>query len=144
MAMKIAIINGPNLNLVGVREPDVYGSERLDDYLCRLVADFPNGEFTTFQSNHEGDLIDEVQRRGFACDAIIINAGGYTHTSIALQDALRAVPARAIEVHISDITRREPYRRHSMLAEACVATIMGQGLDGYRQAVKLAIAGGAS
>lgn len=131
----IAIINGPNLNLVGLREPEVYGTERLDDYLQRLVAQYPDVQFTRFQSNHEGDLIDELQHMGFTADGIVLNAGGYTHTSIALADAVAAITAPVVEVHISDITRREPWRRHSFLTPVCATTIMGQGLDGYRQAV---------
>ena len=136
---KIAIINGPNLNLVGIREPEIYGTERLDDYLQRLVTLFDDVEFTLFQSNHEGDLIDELQRVGFAVDGIVLNAGGYTHTSVAIADAIAAITALVVEVHISDLTQREPWRRHSMLTAVCATTIMGHGLDGYRQAVEFLI-----
>lgn len=138
---KIAIINGPNLNLVGIREPELYGDRSLDDYLRQLVDNYTDVEFTLYQSNHEGDLIDELQCVGFTADGIVLNAGGYTHTSIALADAVTAITAPVVEVHITDISRREPWRRHSMLTAVCVATIMGHGLDGYRQAVELIING---
>ena len=133
--IKIAIINGPNLNLVGRREPHIYGHRSLDDYLGELITQYPSVEFSFFQSNHEGDIIDELQRVGFDCAGIVLNAGGYTHTSIAIADAIRAITAPVVEVHISDVEHREPYRRVSMIREACVHTISGQGLDGYRQAV---------
>ena len=134
---KIAIINGPNLNLVGIREPEVYGNQSLDQYLQQLVDDYPQVEFTLYQSNHEGDLIDQLQQLGFAVDGIVLNAGGYTHTSIAIADAVAAITAPVVETHITDITRREPWRQHSMLAHVCVATVMGYGLDSYRRAVEL-------
>lgn len=134
--MKIAIINGPNLNLVGLREPHLYGNVSLDDYLNDLTTQFPQVKFSLFQSNHEGDIIDELQRVGFDCDGIVLNAGGYTHTSIAIADAIRAITAPVVEVHITDIYSREPYRQVSMLAGACVRSIVGQGLDGYRMAVE--------
>ena len=133
---KIAIINGPNLNLVGRREPELYGHRSLDDYLRQLADDYAQVQLTLYQSNHEGDIIDELQRVGFDVDGIVLNAGGYTHTSIAIADAVAAITAPVVEVHITDITRREPWRRHSMLTAVCTATIMGQGLDGYRQAVE--------
>ena len=131
----IAIINGPNLNLVGRRQPELYGNRSLDDYLRQLVDSMPDVRLTLFQSNHEGDLIDELQRVGFSADGIVLNAGGYTHTSIALADAVAAITAPVVEVHITDITRREPWRHHSMLTAVCRHTIMGHGLDGYRMAV---------
>ncbi len=134
--MKIDIINGPNLNLVGVREPQVYGSRSLDDYLDSLSSRYPHIELRRMQSNCEGDLIDRVHRVGFDTDGIIINAGGYSHTSIALADALRAVTAPAIEVHISNVHAREPYRHHSMIAGACRGVIAGFGLDSYRLAIE--------
>ena len=139
MMKKIAIINGPNLNLVGIREPELYGNQSLDDYLQQLVASRPDVEFTLYQSNHEGDLIDELQRVGFTA-GIVLNAGGYTHTSIALADAIAAITSPVVEVHITDITQREPWRRHSMLTPVCATTIMGHGLDGYRQAVDYLLA----
>lgn len=135
MMKKIAIINGPNLNLVGIREPELYGNQSLDDYLQQLVASRPDVEFTLYQSNHEGDLIDELQRVGFDVDGIVLNAGAYTHTSIALADAIRAITAPVVEVHISDVLSREPYRRVSMIRDACVTMIAGYGLDSYRRAV---------
>ena len=140
MMKKITIINGPNLNLVGIREPELYGNQSLDDYLQQLVASRPDVEFTLYQSNHEGDLIDELQRVGFTADGIVFNAGGYTHTSIALADAIAAITSPVVEVHITDITQREPWRRHSMLTPVCATTIMGHGLDGYRQAVDYLLA----
>ncbi len=131
----ISIINGPNLNLVGVREPEIYGSQSMDSYLQELAAKYPDVEFVTYQSNHEGDIIDEIQRVGFDCAGIVLNAGAYTHTSIAIADAIRAVTAPVIEVHISDVQSREPYRRISMIAPACREVIGGHGLDSYRLAV---------
>lgn len=140
MSLTIAVINGPNLNLVGVREPAIYGCRPLADYLRELAASLlPGVVLTTFQSNHEGAIIDELQRVGFTVDGIVLNAGGYTHTSVAIADAVRAITAPVVEVHISNVNNREPYRRVSMLREACVATISGQGLDGYRQAVETII-----
>ncbi|MDD7067100.1 MAG: type II 3-dehydroquinate dehydratase [Sodaliphilus pleomorphus] len=133
--MKISIINGPNLNLVGVREPEIYGHRSLSEYLDNLVGLYPGVDFDLFQSNHEGAIIDEIQRVGFDHDGIVLNAGAYTHYSIAIADALRAVTAPAIEVHISDTQAREPYRHVSMIKEACVAVIAGYGLDSYRRAV---------
>lgn len=137
---KIAIINGPNLNLVGIREPEIYGTQSLDDYLQRMVQQYGDVEFTLYQSNHEGDIIDELQRVGFNVDGIVLNAGGYTHTSVAIADAIAAITAPVVEVHISDLTQREPWRQHSMLTAVCVTTIMGHGLDGYRQAVDYLLA----
>lgn len=137
---KIAIINGPNLNLVGIREPEIYGTQSLDDYLQRLVQQYDDVEFALYQSNHEGDIIDQLQRVGFTFDGIVLNAGGYTHTSVAIADAIAAITTPVIEVHISDLTQREPWRQHSMLTAVCATTIMGHGLDGYRQAIEYLIA----
>ena len=136
---KIAIINGPNLNLVGIREPEIYGTQSLDDYLQQLVQQYDNVEFTLYQSNHEGDIIDELQRVGFTFDGIVLNAGGYTHTSVAIADAIAAITTPVVEVHISDLSQREPWRQHSMLTAVCATTIMGHGLDGYRQAVEFIV-----
>lgn len=136
---KIAIINGPNLNLVGIREPEIYGTQSLDDYLQQLVQQYDDVEFTLYQSNHEGDIIDELQRVGFTVDGIVLNAGGYTHTSVAIADAIAAITAPVVEVHISDLTQREPWRQHSMLTAVCVTTIMGHGLDGYREAIEFIV-----
>ena len=134
--MKIAIINGPNLNLVGRREPQIYGHRSLDDYLRELTERYADVQFSIFQSNHEGSLIDELQRVGFDCDGIVLNAGGYTHTSIAIADAIAAITAPVVEVHISDIYSREPLRHVSMIKDVCVHSIVGHGLDGYRMAIE--------
>ncbi|MBR5086514.1 MAG: 3-dehydroquinate dehydratase [Muribaculaceae bacterium] len=134
--MKISIINGPNLNMTGKREPEIYGTQTLDEYLRLLAAGYPDIEFTTFQSNVEGEIVNEIQRVGQDADGIVINAGAYSHYSIAIADALRAVPAQAVEVHISNILAREPERRHSVLAPACVGIITGFGLDSYRLAIE--------
>ena len=137
--MKIAIINGPNLNLVGVREPEVYGGTSLNDYITELRDAYPDVAFAVLQSNHEGELIDAIQQLGFQVDGIVLNAGAYTHTSIAIADALRSVPAPAIEVHISNVHAREEYRHRSMIAGACRGVIAGFGLDSYRLAVEAII-----
>lgn len=139
--MKISIINGPNLNLVGVREPEIYGNMSMDSYLKQLVEKYPQVEFELFQSNHEGSIIDEIQRVGFDVDGIVINAGAYTHYSIAIGDALKAVTAPAIEVHISNVQAREPYRHVSMIKDSCRCVIAGYGLDSYRRAVDAIITG---
>lgn len=134
--MKISIINGPNLNLTGTREPEIYGTQTLDDYMRMLAIAYPDVEFTTFQSNVEGEIVNEIQRVGFEVDGIIINAGAYSHYSIAIADALRAVTAPAIEVHISNILDREECRHKSMIGPACKGIIAGFGLDSYRLAVE--------
>ena len=133
--MKISIINGPNLNLVGVREPEIYGNQSLDEYLQTLVKQYPDVQFSLFQSNHEGAIIDEIQRVGFTSQGIAINAGAYTHYSIAIADALRAVTAPAVEVHISDVMSREPFRHVSMIKDACATVVAGYGLDSYRRTI---------
>lgn len=132
----IEIINGPNLNLQGRREPEVYGGETFEQLLGRLQQQFPQVEFSYFQSNIEGELIDRIHAVGFASDGIIINAGGYSHTSVALHDALLSVPAPAVEVHISNIFAREEYRHHSLLTSACRGIISGLGMKGYGLAVE--------
>ncbi len=137
--MKIAIINGPNLNLVGVREPEIYGGQSLDAYLQELVKAYGNVEFELLQSNHEGELVDAIQRVGFSVDGIVLNAGAYTHTSVALADALRSVTSPAIEVHISNVHAREEFRHCSFIAAACRGVIAGFGLDSYRLAVEAII-----
>ncbi len=134
--MKISIINGPNLNLVGKREPEIYGTQSLENYLQLLATAYPDVQFTFFQSNVEGEIVDEIHRVGFDSDGIIINAGAYTHYSLAIADALSAVAAPAIEVHISNVHAREEVRRHSELAPVCVGVIAGFGLDSYRLAVE--------
>ena len=134
--MKILILNGPNLNLLGKREPEIYGNISFDDYLPQLRERFPQHEIAYFQSNHEGVLIDKLQEADSQFDAVVMNPGGYAHTSIALADCIRAISVPVIEVHISDISKREPYRRHSFSAEACVKCISGLGLEGYAKAVE--------
>ena len=134
--MTILILNGPNLNLLGRREPSIYGARGFEDYFRELQARYPDVELTFYQSNHEGDLIDKIHEVGFTADGIILNAGAYTHTSVALHDALRAVPAPAIEVHISNIHQREEFRHHSFISAACRGVICGFGLDSYRLALE--------
>ena len=134
--MKIAIINGPNLNLQGRREPEVYGSDTFDEVLSALRQAFPQVEMEYYQSNVEGELINKLHEVGFSCQGIVVNAGGYSHTSVALHDALTAIPAPAIEVHISNIFAREEYRHHSLVTSACRGMICGLGLQGYRLAVE--------
>lgn len=134
--MTIQIINGPNLNLLGVREPSVYGSTSFDDFLPRLRACFPDVQIDYFQSNIEGELIDKLQAVGFQCDGIVLNAGAYTHTSIALADCIRTISAPVVEVHISNVHQREAFRHQSMIAAACRGVICGFGLDSYRLAIE--------
>lgn len=134
--MKIQIINGPNLNLLGRREPGIYGSSSFDDYLQKLRAAYPDVEINYYQSNIEGELIDKMQQIGFSCDGIVLNAGAYTHTSIALQDCIRSLQTPVIEVHISNVNKREEFRHHSMISCACAGVICGFGLDSYRLAVE--------
>ncbi|MDR0938409.1 MAG: type II 3-dehydroquinate dehydratase [Mediterranea sp.] len=134
--MKIQIINGPNINLLGKREPSIYGGVAFEDYLSGLCGRYADVDIDYFQSNIEGELIDRIQRTGFDVDGIILNAGAYTHTSIALQDAIRSVTAPVIEVHISNVHAREEFRHHSMIAAACRGVICGFGLDSYRLALE--------
>jgi 3-dehydroquinate dehydratase, type II len=134
--MTIQIINGPNLNLLGVREPSVYGSTSFDDFLPRLRACFPDVQIDYFQSNIEGELIDKLQAVGFQCDGIVLNAGAYTHTSIALADCIQAISAPVVEVHISNVHQREAFRHQSMIAAVCRGVICGFGLDSYRLAIE--------
>lgn len=134
--MEIEIINGPNLNLLGVREPGIYGSEGFDTYLAALRQKYPDVTINYYQSNEEGKLIDRIHSTGFTADGIILNAGAYTHTSIALHDAIRAVPAPVVEVHISNVHKREEFRRKSMISPACTGVICGFGLDSYRLALE--------
>ncbi len=131
----IEIINGPNLNLTGRREPEIYGSVTMEQYLDELRQSFPEVQISYYQSNVEGEIINRIHEVGFSADGIIINAGGYSHTSVALHDALAAVPAPAIEVHLSNIFAREEYRHHSLLTSACRGIICGLGLKGYELAV---------
>ena len=134
--MKIQIVNGPNLNLLGRREPDIYGQTSFDDYLPKLQAAYPDVQIDYFQSNHEGALIDKLQEVGFSYDGIILNAGAYTHTSVALYDCIRGIKTPVIEVHISNVHQREDFRHHSFLSPACKGVICGFGLDSYRLAVE--------
>lgn len=134
--MKIAIINGPNLNLIGTREPEVYGNQSMDAYIDGLKKKYANQEISYFQSNVEGEIINEIQGQGKHADAIILNAGGYTHTSIAIADAVKAVKAKVIEVHISNIFAREEFRKHSFISPVADGLICGFGLKGYDLAVK--------
>jgi 3-dehydroquinate dehydratase-2 len=133
---KILIINGANLNLTGTREPNMYGKESFESYFEQLKKTFPNVEFAYFQSNHEGAIIDKIQQADGVFDGIVLNAGAYSHTSLAIADAVRAVQTPVVEVHISNIFAREPYRHHSFLAEAVKGVICGFGLDAYRLAVE--------
>ena len=134
--MKIQIINGPNINLLGKREPSIYGSQSFDDYLVELKQVYPQVEFEYFQSNIEGEMINKIHQIGFDYDGIILNAGAYTHTSIALQDAIRAITSPVIEVHISNVHAREEFRHRSMISCACLGVIAGFGMDSYRLAVE--------
>jgi len=135
--MRIQIINGPNINLLGKREPSVYGSVSFEEYLAKLRKRYAEEvEIEYFQSNIEGELIDKIQQVGFDADGIILNAGAYTHTSIALQDAIRAVTSPVIEVHISNVHAREAFRHVSMLSCACKGVILGFGLNSYRLAIE--------
>lgn len=134
--MKILIINGPNLNLLGKREPDVYGSVSFDDYFETLKSKYANVSLEYFQSNCEGELITKIQQAGFSADGIILNAGAYTHTSIAIHDAIKSVPAPVVELHISNVHAREDFRRHSAIAPACKGVICGFGLKGYDIAIE--------
>ena len=133
--MVIHIINGPNLNLVGKREPEVYGNCSLDQYLAELIEQHPEHTIDVFQSNIEGEIVDRLQAVGFDDCGIILNAGGYTHTSVAIADAVAAITAPVIEVHISNIYSREPFRHKSLLSPVCKGIIAGFGLDSYRLAL---------
>ena len=135
----IGILNGPNMNLLGRREPMLYGTRSFDDYLCELRQHFRDVELTYLQSNHEGVLIDTLQDWGYRLDGIVLNAAAYTHTSIALRDTIAAIDVPVVEVHITDISGREPFRRNSLLSDVCTATIMGKGLAGYKEAIETLI-----
>ena len=139
--MKILVINGPNLNMLGIREPGIYGTDSYET-LCRKVRDYAAArgvEVELYQSNHEGDLVDKIQAAYRNTDGIVINPGAYTHTSVALLDAVKAVGIPTVEVHISDVSKREAFRQVSYIRAACVATISGHGLDGYIEAMALLI-----
>jgi 3-dehydroquinate dehydratase-2 len=133
---RIQIINGPNLNLLGKREPSVYGNQTFESYLEELKVKFPELTLTYFQSNVEGELVNKLQEVGFDVDGIILNAGAYTHTSIAIADAIRSITSPVIEVHISNVYQRESFRHHSYLSGVCKGCIVGFGLDSYRLAIE--------
>lgn len=140
--MKLLVINGPNLNMLGIREPDIYGKETYDD-LCALIEDHAKilgVEVEIYQSNHEGDLVDKIQAAYDNFDGIVINPAAYTHTSVALLDALKSVGIPTVEVHISDVSRREDFRQISYVREACLATITGHGFNGYLEAMNILLA----
>lgn len=134
--MKILILNGPNINLLGKREPEIYGDRGFADYFEELKKTFPEVEFDYYQSNVEGEMINKIHEVGFSWDGIVLNAGAYTHTSIALQDAIKAVETPVVEVHISNVHKREEFRHKSMISCACLGVICGFGLDSYRLGVE--------
>lgn len=137
--MKILVINGPNLNLLGVREPGIYGSRGFEDYLSELRKRFAEVEIDYYQSNHEGGIIDKLHEVGFSIDGIVLNAGAYTHTSVAIADAISAIKCPVIEVHISNVHKREEFRHHSYLSPVCLGVICGFGLDSYRLGIEALI-----
>lgn len=134
--MKILIMNGPNLNLLGVREPGIYGDSSFESYLPQLKERFPQLEIEYYQSNVEGEMINKLQEVGFTYDGIVLNAGAYTHTSVALHDCIRSLKTPVIEVHISNVHQREDFRHHSYISPACKGVICGFGLDSYRLAIE--------
>ncbi len=135
--MNLLIINGPNLNLLGVREPGIYGNKGFEDYLQELRSVYQDVTIEYLQSNHEGEIVDAIHRYGFGeADGIVLNAGAYTHTSLAIPDAISAVRTPVVEVHISNVFRREEFRHHSFLSPVCVGSIVGFGLESYRLAIE--------
>jgi len=134
--MKILLINGPNLNLLGIREQSIYGNKSFENYFETLQNEYPDIEMEYYQSNVEGELINKIHERGFTYDGIIINAGAYTHTSVAIRDAISGVKSPVVEVHISNILTRESFRHESIIGPACVGSIMGFGLDSYRLGIE--------
>ena len=137
--MRIQIINGPNLNLLGIREPEIYGKRAWADYLKDLRTRFPQVRIDYYQSNLEGEIINKIQEVGFDRDGIVLNAGAYTHTSVAIRDALKSVSRPAVEVHITNVHQREDFRRKSLISPGCMGVIMGFGLDSYRLAIEALI-----
>jgi len=133
--VEILILNGPNLNLLGTREPEIYGSQTMEDVVAQLRRQYATLDIAYFQTNHEGDIIDKLHEVGFSYTGIILNAGGYTHTSISIRDAISAITTPVIEVHISDLRKREKFRHHSYMKEVCVHQIVGRGVAGYGEAV---------
>lgn len=134
--MRILLLNGPNLNLLGSREPSIYGKLSFEQYFTGLQARFPAHELAYFQSNHEGEIIDKLHKVGFDGDGIVLNAGAYTHTSVAIADAVAAIEAPVVEVHISNVYKREAFRQQSYLSPYCHGVIVGLGLQGYELAVQ--------
>lgn len=134
--MKILLINGPNLNLLGVREQSIYGNQSFDDYFQTLQSNYTDIELEYYQSNIEGELINKIHERGFTYNGIVINAGAYTHTSVAIRDAIAGIKAPVVEVHISNILTRESFRHESLIGPVCVGSIMGFGLDSYRLGIE--------
>ena len=134
--MRVIIINGPNLNLLGQREPSVYGADSCEAYFATLQRAYPQLELSCFQSNHEGALLDKLHEVGFSYDGIILNAGAYTHTSVALHDAIRAITTPVVEVHISNTFAREAFRHHSYIAAVAKGVIVGFGMESYRLALE--------
>ena len=133
--MKLLVINGPNLNLLGKREKSIYGSQTFESYFEQLKSEFSDISLIYYQSNIEGELINKIHEYGFSCDGIIINAGAYTHTSVAIRDAIASVPAKVVEVHISNTLSREDFRHKSIIGPVCRGCIMGFGLDSYKLAI---------
>ncbi len=136
MNRRIEIINGPNLNLTGLRQPEIYGTVTMEQMVAGLRERFPQAEIGYYQSNVEGEIINRLHEVGFLADGIVLNAGGYSHTSVAIHDAIAAITTPVIEVHISNIFAREEYRRHSLLSDVCRGVVCGLGLEGYRFAVE--------
>ncbi len=136
MNRRIEIINGPNLNLTGQRQPEIYGTVTMEQMVAGLRERFPQAEIGYYQSNVEGEIINRLHEVGFSADGIVLNAGGYSHTSVAIHDAIAAITTPVIEVHISNIFAREEYRRHSLLSDVCQGVVCGLGLEGYRFAVE--------
>jgi len=134
--LEILILNGPNLNLLGTREPEIYGSQTMEEVVADLRSRFVSVGLHYYQTNHEGAIIDKLQEVGFSYDGIILNAGGYTHTSIAIRDAISAITTPVLEVHISDLKQREKFRHHSYMKAVCVHQIVGKGVEGYAEAVE--------
>jgi 3-dehydroquinate dehydratase-2 len=137
--MKILIINGPNLNLLGKREPEIYGKVSFEDYLIELKEKFFEHQIDYYQTNHEGNIIDKLQEADGVYDGIVLNPAAYTHTSIAIADTIKAISAPVVEVHISDITKRESYRNHSFISFVAIYIVVGEGLSGYKSAIKYLI-----
>lgn len=134
--MEILILNGPNLNLLGTREPEIYGRKTMEEVVADIKTRFLSVNLRYYQTNHEGAIIDKLHEVGFSYDGIIINAGGYTHTSIAIRDAISAITTPVLEVHISDLKKREKFRHHSYIEAVCVHQIVGKGVEGYAEAVE--------